>query len=119
MDDELKNTISKKSLKDIKSPASMEDFPASTKAGTVVDQQSVGKITQSKHGTISYEHVIGEMPNGKPIKMNLYDKNKRFKDPSKYEDNYSLNSLKSPSPSLARYGYDCIMKTNKHHIISG
>ena len=38
-----------------------------------------------KHGkNVTYEHIIGEMPNGKPIKINLYDRNKRFKDHSKF-----------------------------------
>ena len=66
-----------------------------------------------------YEHTIGEMPNGKPITMNLYDRNKRFKDLEQYQDSLILNK-KDPSPQrMAKYGYDCVMKTSNHHVITG
>lgn len=68
-----------------------------------------------------YEHTIGEMPNGKPITLNLYDRNKRFKDPELYQEKMANKQKQSSiSPTrMAKYGYDYVMKTKDYHIING
>lgn len=105
--------VSIKSLLNEKSP---QGSPTQRRS---LDSTQIGQVSQQKLGkSVAYNHTIGELPNGKPISINLYDKNKRIKDHSKLQDNYQL-SLKSQSPAHAKYGYDCIMRTSKHHLISG